>query len=227
MINKVIYSDNILRIISMAGDLLFLDIRFTCCLIWYLIRYMVTSMGINTFSYLLVFLLFQISHRVIDSKTFISLHSLWSSKTPAKTQSRSIVKLYWKPWSLYFEFLPISLQLPHIHTKDGLSFLHVYSIFYIFHQIMTCFANDFQCLFDHGIISSWNLCIALAINHWLNYFETKPSICYLYCQTYVASTASRVFGQLCCIKQCCTDLLMIIYLRVCEVHLVIWMLRLI
>ena len=96
MINKVIYSYNILRIISMAGDLLFLDIRFTCCLIWYLIRYMVTSMGINTFSYLLVFLLFQISHRVIESKTFISLHSLWSSKTSAKTQSRSIVKFILK-----------------------------------------------------------------------------------------------------------------------------------
>ena len=76
MINKVIYYYNILRIISMASDLFFLDIRFTCCLIWYLIRYMVTSMGINSFSYLLVFLLFQISHRVFDSKTFISLHYL-------------------------------------------------------------------------------------------------------------------------------------------------------
>ena len=157
-----------------------------------------------------------------DQHIFISVGI---SSFPFFFQNRS--NLYWKPWSLYFAFLPIYLQLPHIHTKDGLSFLHVYSIFYIFHQIMTSFAKDFQCLFDHGIISSWNLCIALAINHWLNYFETKPSIYYLYCQSYVASTALRVFGQFCCIKQCCTDLLMMIYLKVCEVHLVTWMLRLI
>ena len=49
MVNKVIHSYNILKIISVASDLFFLDIRCTCCLIWYLIRYIVTSMGSTHF----------------------------------------------------------------------------------------------------------------------------------------------------------------------------------
>ena len=116
-----------------------------------------TFMGINTFSHLLIFLLFQISIMLLTAKHLQVYIPYSLLKHQLKHKVGQLSNLYWKPWSLHFEFLPISLQLPHIHTKDGLSFLHVYSIFYFFHQIMTSFANDSQYSFDHGIIYSWNL----------------------------------------------------------------------
>ena len=52
----------------MASVLFIIYIICAYCLIWYLIRY--------TVAFMLVFLLFQISHPIFDRKTFTSLHSL-------------------------------------------------------------------------------------------------------------------------------------------------------
>ena len=82
---------NKVRIFCTVAVLFVLAMSSMCCLIWNRILYMVMGIGTKTFSNRFIFLLFQISHRVIDNIIFAnSPTSLLSmSNNPPKTQYSS------------------------------------------------------------------------------------------------------------------------------------------